>query len=148
PCSVIATYQLSCPDSAFVYSFNPIPTGRWSHIAGVFDAVHQTIQVFIDGSPDTSVATMGSNLFDNGKPVLIGANDFTGTRVYFHGAIDEPRVWNRALSSAEILSSAQAGLRGLWHFNTVTGNSPVLTPDSAGMGNDAVVVGPSATPNG
>ena len=91
---------------------------------------------------------MGSQLFDNGDPVLIGANDFTGNRVYFQGAIDEARVWKRALSAAEVLSSAQAGLRGLWHFNTVGGTAPVLTPDSSGMGNDAAVVGPTLSANG
>src|SRR5262249_36000618 len=104
PCSVIETYRVSCPDSAYVYSQTPIPAGRWSHIAGVFDSAKKTLQIFIDGMPQTSVPTMSSALFDNNMPVLMGANDFTGTRVYFNGAIDEPRVWNRPLSDAEILS--------------------------------------------
>ena len=137
-CSVVMTNLFACTDSAYVSSSIPIPPGRWTHIAGVFNSSSRILQVFINGSPDTSVTAMASNIFDNGEPVLIGAADFTGQRVFLPGTIDEARVWNRSLSPAEVLSSAQAGLRGLWHFNSVDSTPTVpVSIDDSGMGNDA-----------
>ena len=135
-CSVSNNFAFACTESALVYSREALPLGKWAHIAGTFDSSTKTLRVYIDGTLSNSVAAEKATIFDSNEPVLIGAADFGGgARKFFPGAIDEPRVWNRALSNAEVLSSAQAGLRGLWHFSQ-------NGEDSSGLGNHAAIVGP------
>ncbi|HEY2018036.1 MAG TPA: LamG domain-containing protein [Bryobacteraceae bacterium] len=144
PCTVNAGsggLQYACVHSAIAISAVSIPLGKWTHVAGVFDSSTKKLQVFINGAPDISVIAENSTVFANSEPLLMGAADFGGgSRLFLHGAMDEARVWQRALSPAEVLSSAQAGLRGLWHFNTDG-------TDSSGMGNDAFVNGATFTTN-
>ena len=129
PCNPSGGFSLACTGSAAVLSQAVVPLGKWSHVAGVFDAATRKLQVFVDGTPDTSVIAQNANVWDTGEPLLIGTSDFGGgSRLFFAGAIDEARVWKRALSPEEVGSSAQAGMRGLWHFN---GNGT----DSSGYGN-------------
>ncbi|SPF53271.1 hypothetical protein SBA4_5520005 [Candidatus Sulfopaludibacter sp. SbA4] len=138
-CTVNNASGFACIESARVFSTTAIPLGKWAHVAGVFDSSSKTLEVFIDGVLSNSAIAEKSNIFKVGEPVLIGAADFGGaTRQFFPGAIDEARVWKRALSPAEVLSSAQAGLRGLWHFNTSANN---YSPDSSGYGDDAFLGG-------
>jgi len=139
-CSVQTALSFACSDSALAFSFAPITLHKWTHVAGVFDSSTNTLSVYIDGTLSNSVVAEHSNIFSNAEPVLIGASDSGGsTRQFFGGAIDEVRVWQRPLSSAEVLSSAQAGLRGLWHFN---GDGT----DGSGLGNDTGIVGATFTP--
>ena len=140
-CTVNNGVQLACSDSAAVVSSAYVALGRWTHVAGVFDSSTKQLQVFVNGVADTSVTAEGSAIYQNTDPLLIGAGDFGNARRYMPGAIDEARVWNRALSTAEVLSSAQAGLRGLWHFNSLyaTPTVPASTDDS-GMSNEAYMV--------
>lgn len=143
PCTVITGFGFACTESALVFSTRPIQLGKWTHVAGVFDTSTKTLQVFIDGVLSNSLVAEKSNIFDIGDPLLIGAADFGGsTRRFFPGAIDEARVWKRVLTPAEVLSSAQAGLRGLWHFNNDG-------TDSSGLGNDVTLslTGATFTPN-
>ena len=111
-----------------------VPLGKWSHVAGVFDAATKKLQVFVDGTPDTSVIARSSNVSGNRRtPLDRGVGFWREQPLVFAGAIDEARVWKRALSPEEVSSSAQAGMRGLWHFN---GNGA----DSSGYGNDVTAM--------
>ena len=140
-CAVNSADRFACTDSASVYSANYVALNRWTHVAGVFDSSTKQLQVFVDGIPDTSVTAESSNVYQNSDSLLIGAADFASTRQFMPGAIDEARVWNRALSPAEVLSSAQAGLRGLWHFNSLNPTPTVpSSPDDSGLGNDAYML--------
>ena len=141
-CTVFNSLAFACTDSALVLSKTAVPLGKWTHVAAVFDpSNNNALEVFIDGVLSNSVNAEKSNIFDNTEQVLIGASDSgSATRQFFPGAIDEARVWQRALTPAEVLSSAQAGLRGLWHFNNDGA-------DSSGYGNDVTLTGATFAPD-
>jgi hypothetical protein len=75
--------------------------GTWQHFAATWDAPSTQLQLYVDGEP-YGAAMFVDLTFDDGA-LLIGA-DVDGTSVfgYFPGAIDDLRVYNRALDAAQI----------------------------------------------
>lgn len=83
---------------------------QWQHIAISFEANTQsdvnwrgTKRIFING---TQVASTTQQLYQptprNDVYIGTGGNDFSSPDYYFNGAIDEVRLYDRALSPAEI----------------------------------------------
>jgi len=74
------------------------PDGRWHHVAATCDGT--TIRFYIDGALDNAT-TAGEPLEQFSSAVLdIGYSGYPHD--YFDGAIDQVRIYNRALSDAEI----------------------------------------------
>lgn len=71
---------------------------QWHHVAGVYDGAE--IRLYIDGKLDASAKTRGS-INVNTYPVWIGENAEHPGRGW-HGLIDDVRLYNYALSQAEI----------------------------------------------
>jgi len=71
---------------------------EWHHVAGTYDGAN--INVYLDGSLDGTVATT-SPIGVNAANVLIGENPEAAGRNW-DGLIDDVRIYNRALSQAEI----------------------------------------------
>jgi len=69
----------------------------WTHVAGSYDGA--TLRIYVNGSQVGTTALTGS-LTSSSSPLRIGGNSVWGE--YFNGLIDEVRVYNRALSAAEI----------------------------------------------
>ncbi len=120
----------------------PISTGAFHHVAGVYDSSTGVAKVYVDGIVDgTASVAGGSTLVSGSADVQIGARQYPGFRAFFHGVIDEARIWSRVLVGSEVLASAQAGLRGVWHFNE---NSGTAASDSSDYGNSGTLTnGPS-----
>ena len=78
-----------------------LPPGVWSHLATTFDGV--TLRVYVNGSLSDSTAVAGSIRTSSGS-LRLGGNS-RGSR-WFEGQIDEVRIYNRALSSAELQTDA------------------------------------------
>jgi hypothetical protein len=75
-----------------------ISIDAWHHVAGTWDGT--TKRLYVDGLLLASVAATIS--YDTGE-ILIGADNNGGTILYYwDGKLDEIRVYNRALSAAEI----------------------------------------------
>ncbi|AKU19253.1 glycoside hydrolase [Luteipulveratus mongoliensis] len=79
--------------------------GRWYHLTGVRDAKAGTLALYVDGkkvaseSACTAPASTGHT--------VIGRGQFGGNKVdYLHGAADDVRVFDRALSDAEVAQLA------------------------------------------
>lgn len=93
------SHHLSAPE--------PLPLGKWVHLAGTFDG--RMMRLYVDGK---EVATME-------RPGSIRPNDFRlhlgnyaeGHQAFFRGLLDEVRIYRRALSATEIAArrSALAG---------------------------------------
>ena len=83
---------------------------RWHYVVGTYDGAH--LQVWVDGLPGTKVHLPGATLDDDGY-LSIGGAEWDP----FHGALDELRLWNYALSREEILG---------FMFARPTGNEPGL----------------------
>ena len=77
---------------------DPVPIGTLTHVAGVYNGT--TLAVYINGVLSAENATWAASIPVNVRSLRIGA-DSSGSTL-FNGVIDEPRVFNRALSAAEI----------------------------------------------
>lgn len=74
----------------------PLPLNKWTHLAASYDASRLTL--YVDGIVSLSVPGNGP-LRPSAAPLRIGGSIWGE---WFAGAIDEVRVYNRALSAAEI----------------------------------------------
>lgn len=73
--------------------------GDWHHVAGTYDG--NQLRLYVDGGLVDSEDYVGS-INSTSNPVNIGRNSQQTGRLY-EGAIDEVRIYNRALSEGEIL---------------------------------------------
>lgn len=80
-----------------------LPTGAWRHVAMVFDASARTMTLYVDGVANGTATTAFSTLNSSSALFTIGANFTNGSPTQaFTGAIDEARVYERALDQAEV----------------------------------------------
>ncbi|MEI9912560.1 MAG: Ig-like domain-containing protein [Bacteroidota bacterium] len=70
----------------------------WTHIASTYDGA--TMRLYINGVQVSSFATTG-NITTTTNALRIGGSTALGTQ-YFAGLIDEVRIYNKALTQAEI----------------------------------------------
>ncbi len=111
--------------------------GEWQHVAGVWDG--ETQYIYLNGVLDKSSSRSGFNLW-NGNEALdretaVG-RDERGNRYYFNGDLDDVRVYNQALSAAEIkelVSNSLGGLVAHYRLDETTGTT---AEDSSIYGND------------
>ncbi|MFH1905195.1 MAG: LamG-like jellyroll fold domain-containing protein [bacterium] len=88
---------------------------KWYHIAQTYDS-SGVIRVYSNGAlKGTSAA--GKNLITNAEPLYIGADD--GVRYYFNGAIDEVRIYSKALTAEEIEELFLVGTRSPFFANKI-----------------------------
>ena len=80
------------------------PVNAWTYVALTYDGA--TMRLFINGTQVSSRAASGPIQTTN-SPLWIGGNSPYGE--YFQGLIDEARVYNRALTQAEIQSDERPG---------------------------------------
>ncbi|MDX2189002.1 MAG: LamG-like jellyroll fold domain-containing protein, partial [Bacteroidota bacterium] len=130
--------------SASGTSNSPLPNNVWTHLAYVINGTD--FRVYINGSLSfTGVVGLGAT---NAGNLLIG-KDFNGRNVL--GAIDELRIWNKALSASDIAQNynkiaigTEQGLMAYYNFNQgVSGgnNSSITTIiDKSINGNHATTV--------
>jgi chitodextrinase len=83
------------------YSVTQPVLNTWYHVAGVYNAAAQTLDIYVNGVLDDGVlnGVVPSSQFDPPVNVNIGKR---GSGWYFGGLIDEVRVYSRALSQVEI----------------------------------------------
>ena len=86
-----------------------VPIGVWTHLAVTYDGT--TLRLYVNGVLRNSVAASGG-IAASTAPLRIGGNtvfSVPGTE-YFAGLIDEVRIYNRALSAAEITADMNTPL--------------------------------------
>jgi hypothetical protein len=76
-----------------------VGTGEWHHVCGTYD--HRTIRLYVDGAPDGVVRSI-EPIATNAHSVYIGENAETPGQ-FWHGSIDDVRVYDYALSADEIM---------------------------------------------
>jgi len=85
------------------YGATTLQVNQWYHVAGVYDAAAQTLDVYLNGAFDngTLLGTVTSTQQNSALNVNIGRR--AGTSGFaFNGIIDEVRIYNRALTQAQI----------------------------------------------
>jgi len=117
----------------------------WTHVAGTFDGT--TLKCFVNGILVGSLPYAGTIDKNNQYIARIGRladNQGAGQARFFNGLIDEVRIWERALTAAELLANkldhlnplGQSRLLGYWRFNEGVGNSAV----DLGLGNNSATI--------
>ena len=86
-----------------VYSPDPLEANVWTHLAFTYDGA--TLRIFVNGEEVNEGEAPSTALASNGS-LLIGC----APGEYFHGLIDEIRIYNRALNAGEIAADGGAGL--------------------------------------
>jgi hypothetical protein len=76
-------------------------TDGWHHIAWTYDSASHTTKFYVDGALDFSSTTISSGAMPNAplKWCRVGGNENSS---YFDGDLDEVRIYDRALTQAEI----------------------------------------------
>jgi len=76
-----------------------INDGNWHHVVGVWNGGSDVVE-YVDGVEQTLTSWLGSiNIISSGH---LNIGRLINSGYYFNGAIDEVRVYNRALSAAEV----------------------------------------------
>jgi hypothetical protein len=70
----------------------------WHHVVGVCD--NGTCYLYVDGVQQT--ATLNHQFSDSGMPANVGKQYYNRDQRYWNGAIDDVRIYYRALSEQEI----------------------------------------------
>lgn len=138
---------------AGITTTNPLSTSNFVHITAVYEQ-GQRLKLYINGNQETlsrSGTLQTSAVNNNGNNIRIGDNQFdTQSLRFFQGVIDEPRIFNRALTDYEIFQlytayDSEAGtvdtlkqnLLGYWDLDSDT-------LDKSGNGNDMTASGGSS----
>jgi hypothetical protein len=122
-------------------SATTLALGRWYFVAVAY--VGLRLAFYLNGEPDGSHEVVGL-LCTNDRPLYIGV-DFPLAAEYWHGAIDELRIWNLPLPASQIrdmMGGIQAApdpaLIGYWSFDEASGST---VHDRSGNENHGTIVG-------
>lgn len=104
----------------------------WHHLAFVRNTDDDTYKVYVDGSLDLDHPSAGSDITFASAP-RIGADNRSGGGPKFHGAMDEIRVWDFAMTPEQIVWAASGqvddsenGLVNYFDFNEGTGSTDLV----------------------
>ncbi|HYC29472.1 MAG TPA: Ig-like domain-containing protein, partial [Chitinophagaceae bacterium] len=101
-----------------------LSTNTWTHIATTYDG--STLRLFINGVQVSSLSTSGS-MTTSTNALRIGGSTALSSQ-YFAGLIDEVRIYNRALSQAEIQTDMNTAIG-------TDGTAPVVSIATPAAGN-------------
>jgi hypothetical protein len=113
-----------------------LPLNTWVHVATTYDGA--TLRTYVGGQQVAATSTTGA-IETSTEPLRIGGNSIWGE--YFSGAIDEVRIYNRALTAAEIQTDmvTPVGVAAPTTFAL----SGTITPSAAGSGTTLSLSGSS-----
>ena len=126
-------------DTTTVQTTTTLTANTWYHIVATFDG--NNLRIYLNGNLEGTTAKTGtiqsasSNLYLGGR---VGD-------IYFDGEIDEARIYNRALSPAEVsqLYNFAPGPVGHWKMDEKTGTS---ANDSSTYGNTGTLGAGTSAP--
>jgi hypothetical protein len=78
---------------------------QWTHLVVVFNG--STAQFYVNGNTSGSKSLVAS-ITARGMPLRIGAD--AGASQFYKGLLDNVRVYNRALSGAEVTTDMNSGI--------------------------------------
>jgi Concanavalin A-like lectin/glucanases superfamily/PKD domain len=104
-----------------------VPVGQWTHVAAVYKAGAFQL-IYVNGIPKDiasgGTAGLPSSLYNSTSPFRLARNfNDDPTAFFFHGALDEVGVYNRALSASEIQAIFNAGSAGKCQNTAPTANA-------------------------
>jgi hypothetical protein len=97
---------------------NVVPVGAWTHVAMTYDSATQKLILYVNGVKDTEVSSIAGPIISTTQPVFIGGTPQSCFPYFFPGFIDEPTIYNRALTATEISAIYSAGCAGKCKVDT------------------------------
>ncbi|PWA10106.1 MBG domain-containing protein [Flavobacterium laiguense] len=108
-----------------------VPRNEYVHLSATYNLSTKTVSIFLNGVLDRTYSNVSNPVSNSGNLYLGTPQDAVGSSSYaFNGSIDEVRIWNRALSQAEIVNNmncelptptTQTGLLAYYQFNQGVG---------------------------
>lgn len=116
-----------------------LQTSLWTHLSASFSSLSDEVVLYIDGVEVASGSITG-NPTTASNNLLIGtsAND-----EFWHGTLDEVRLFNRVLDANEVLDLAVRNARGPIAHWTLDETAGVLAEDTAGHHDGTLNNGPN-----
>ncbi|HZP60166.1 MAG TPA: LamG domain-containing protein, partial [Opitutaceae bacterium] len=93
-------------DDAVLFGPKPVTPNVWTHLALTYDGT--ALRLFVNGAQVSSRAHKGA-ILTSSNPLQIGGDSIYGQ--FFAGTIDEVRVYNVALSAAQIRTDMNTPVR-------------------------------------
>ena len=88
-----------------------VAVDTWYHVAMTYDG--QWLKLFVNGILDGSSSASTGAVVTTSQPMRLGGGEPSGgLPYYFTGLIDEPTIYNRALTTNEISAIYSAGIAG------------------------------------
>src|SRR5207248_10159623 len=106
PAGYLRLTQVASTADSGVRSATAIPMNTWTHLATTYDGTNQ--RFYVNGVLVKTVVNAGAIVQSNGA-LRIGGNN-SSFYEFFNGLIDEVRVYNRALSAAEIATDMNTAI--------------------------------------
>jgi Concanavalin A-like lectin/glucanases superfamily/Divergent InlB B-repeat domain len=107
------SFKLTSPTGATVarYGATPLQLDQWYYVTAVYDAAARSLNIYLNGSLDNGflVGPVTGSQSNSSTNVIIGQSAGAST-LNFSGVIDEVRVYNSALSPAQIQTDMNSPL--------------------------------------
>ena len=107
--------------SAVSHGTEQLRTDTWTHLAAAYDG--SALKLYVNGKQISSVPYRGSITASN-SPLQLGGDSNFGR--FFSGAIDEARIYNRALTQSEIQTDMSTPIGAALVSITMTPNASSL----------------------
>ena len=138
---------ISATPDTFVTGTTVLTPNTWYHVTFVFEN-NNSLRLYLDGNLEASVAIGNRTLRNSDNRLRVGSGNVASE--YFRGDIDEVRVWNKVISSTDILNTmncelqaSENGLKAYYKLNqgfeNVNNSSVTSATDSSGNGNDGTL---------
>ncbi|WP_369252841.1 LamG-like jellyroll fold domain-containing protein [Streptomyces sp. R41] len=156
-------HQTDVADPVIVRSIGTKPPvlNVWTHLAGVYDAAGQTLQLYVNGVPQGNPVPFTATPWKASGGLQVGRlwHNAAG-KENFAGAIDEVQVWSRALADTEVtheawlededLSDGTAGdpvpaLVAKWDATDMANATGTTVKDTSGFGRNLTLNGAALT---
>jgi hypothetical protein len=136
--------------SMFRYGTTVLQLNTWYHVAGIYNAAAQTLDVYVNGQLDNGalVGTITSSQQNSTMNVNLGQRPGVPGSFNFTGRLDDVRLYNRALSPTEIQADLNTPVGGTPAPNTPPTISAIggqTVTEDAPTGNLAFTVGDAET---
>ncbi|MET7486611.1 LamG domain-containing protein [Streptomyces sp. NPDC005538] len=160
---VFNRHQTDVTEPAITRSIGTKPPvlNAWTHLAGVYDAAANTIQLYVNGVPQSTPTPFPVTPWKASGALQIGRLLASGAgKENFGGTIDEVKVWSRALADTEVaheawlededLSDGTSGdpvpaLVAKWDATDIANATGTTVKDTSGFGRTLTLNGAALT---